>query len=187
MAIDKLPNNGLNNSILKNTQSTIKNSIKVIPQPETLSPDKNIIIDLLSISDEAKAVISEEKTLINNNWDKEEFQEMLRMLRETENSENPHINRIKCFKIAMRIMNGDTVPNKDILFLAENEPQMYSNALMLKQNNDNPKKYKTILEDKKGENSIDESSPIPIDSTSENSSEESISIDSVERPVEIKE
>ena len=53
----------------------------------------------------------------------------------------------KCLKIAMRIMNGDKVPIKDVKYLAENQPEMYMKAQLLKRVNPEPKKYKSVLDD----------------------------------------
>ncbi len=53
----------------------------------------------------------------------------------------------KCMKIAARIMHGDKVPMKDMKFLAEKNPDMFRNAIMLKQHNPEPKKYKSVLDD----------------------------------------
>lgn len=55
----------------------------------------------------------------------------------------------------MRIMNGDSVPNKDKAYLLEHYPQMYTNAELLKRKNDNPKKYKSLLEDDKEEDVVE--------------------------------
>ncbi len=55
----------------------------------------------------------------------------------------------KCFKIAMRIMAGDLVPTKDKQFLLEKQPKLYIQATSMQRDNDDPKKHKTLLEDKK--------------------------------------
>lgn len=67
-----------------------------------------------------------------------------------ESKENKSEDRIqdfaKCMKIAARIMHGDRVPMKDMKFLAEKNPDMFRNAVMLKRHNPEPKKYKSVLD-----------------------------------------
>lgn len=53
----------------------------------------------------------------------------------------------KCLIIAQRITRGDIVPTKDIKYLMENEPELYKQAILMRQPNDDPKKHKSVLED----------------------------------------
>ena len=56
----------------------------------------------------------------------------------------------KLLKIAMRIMNGDKVPTSDMKKLAKELPDLYKQAIIMRNtSNDNPKKYKKEFEDKK--------------------------------------
>ena len=56
----------------------------------------------------------------------------------------------KLLKIAMRIMNGDKVPTSDMKKLAKELPDLYKQAILMRNaSNDNPKKYKKEFEDKK--------------------------------------
>lgn len=150
-----------------------KDSDPINPSSQTLKSDKEIIDDIVSISGEAKELLAKDKNSISINEDLHEFEEMLNQLRESTNSPNPYMNHIKCIQIAMRIMNGDEVPSKDKAFLLENEPKMYSQAILLRQKNDHPKRHASLLEDEEDDVAIAESSDISF----ENSSEESISID----------
>lgn len=59
----------------------------------------------------------------------------------------------KCMTIAARIMNGDTVPQKDHKFLAEKYPELYEQAILMRRINHDPKKYKSLIEDEEEENS----------------------------------
>lgn len=106
---------------------------------------------------------------------------MLKYLEESSDKPNDKLDdRLKCIIIAMRIINGDHVPSKDRAFLAENEPEMYSNAILLRRQNDKPKKYDSLFEDKKNDPTDDISSPITFEGVSEKTSEESISRDNIE-------
>lgn len=53
----------------------------------------------------------------------------------------------RCLTIASRIARGDSVPMKDMKYLAEHEPDMFKQAILLRVPNDHPKKHKSVLED----------------------------------------
>ncbi len=53
----------------------------------------------------------------------------------------------RCLKIASRIARGDSVPMKDMKYLAEHEPDMFKQAILLRVPNDHPKKHKSVLDD----------------------------------------
>ena len=53
----------------------------------------------------------------------------------------------KCMTIASRIAKGDIVPAKDLKFLAEHEPDLYKQAIMLRTPNPKPKKHKSLVDD----------------------------------------
>ena len=62
----------------------------------------------------------------------------------------------KLLKIAMRIMNGDKVPMTDRKKLAEEMPDLYKQAtLMRRTDNDKPKKYKSEYEDDKDKTTVE--------------------------------
>lgn len=62
----------------------------------------------------------------------------------------------KLLKIAMRIMNGDKVPMADRKKLAEEMPDLYKQAtLMRRLDNDKPKKYKSEYEDDKDKSNVE--------------------------------
>lgn len=62
----------------------------------------------------------------------------------------------KLLKIAMRIMNGDKVPMADRKKLAEEMPDLYKQAtLMRRTDNDKPKKYKSEYEDDKDKSTVE--------------------------------
>lgn len=85
--------------------------------------------------------------------------------------------------IATRIRNGDNVPNKDTRFLLENEPEMYLRAILFRQKNNNPKKYKSILEDEKNDSVEESSSGI---SSVYKGVEVSISVNNIEVSVDVE-
>lgn len=53
----------------------------------------------------------------------------------------------KCMTIAHRITKGDKVPLKDMKFLMENEPDLYKQAILMRQPNPKPKEHKSVLEE----------------------------------------
>lgn len=176
MIIEKIQNM----KVVQNMPYRFENLDLVMPISETLISGKNSSKDTVSISVEAKDLLAKDESLVNMNERLEEFKEMMKQLRESSNGKKPYIDRIKCLQIAMRIMNGDKVPNKDMFFLAENEPAMYANALLLRKQNDKPKEYDSILEDEKDNATTDLSSPASFEGSSESSSGGSISTDAIE-------
>ena len=158
-----------------------KSSIADTGDSKKLKTNKDFNTDTISISSDGKKLLDEEKNLMLNNIEDESnmIAEMLRQLEESKNSENPYDGFIKCIQIAMRIMNGDKVPEKDKQFLIENQPQMYSNALLLRRPNEKPKKYDSLLADEKND-ADDIVSVGGFDGSSDDSSEASISSDNVE-------
>lgn len=79
----------------------------------------------------------------------------------------------KCMKIAARIQRGDIVPMKDMKYLAEHDPDMYKQAILLRIPNDHPKKHKSIIEDEDDKSEETQSSD-SADSTSEEGSGEAV-------------
>ncbi len=121
--------------------------------------------DTVSISDEAKALFNEEKEkfLEINNFSQEELNAMLESHKAaTDDSNSPLKTQLLCFKIAMRIISGDNVPNKDMAFLAEHEPGMLSRAMLLRRHNKDPKDHKSLLDNEQSDGSNDPPSPLPL-------------------------
>lgn len=76
------------------------------------------------------------------------LEEMLKNSRDqSEQSAESFDDLGKCMTIAARIMNGDTVPQKDHKFLAEKYPELYEQAILMRRINHDPKKYKSLVED----------------------------------------
>jgi len=128
---------------------------KTIPVNTSLKSNFNnepLIEDIVSISPEAKSFVDEgiKKYIGVNDYSQEELDVMVAQLRESaEDSNSPLKIQLQCFIIAMRIISGDNVPNKDRAFLAEHEPEMLGRALLLARAKEKPKDFKSILEDEK--------------------------------------
>ena len=67
--------------------------------------------------------------------------------KEAESMEDMYEAFSKCIKIAARISKGDIVPMKDMKYLAEHEPDMYKQAILMRMPNDKPKKHKSLVDD----------------------------------------
>ncbi len=121
--------------------------------------------DRASISQEAKLLFLESEKSNDYQEKIKEIEEMIERFKETnKKTEDPLDILGKCLQIALRIMKGDRVPAKDMQFLAENEPSLYSNALLLRQENDKPKTHDSLLEEEKDNiQSIDSSSEVVSD------------------------
>ena len=93
---------------------------------------------------------------------------------------------IKCLRIAMRIISGDTVPKEDHRYLAKNDPELYAKASVMKIQKADPKKLKRISDDEESDDKSDgkgdgnEDTPISNVESSEN-----ISITESESPGEL--
>jgi hypothetical protein len=74
--------------------------------------------------------------------------------------------KIKCLVIAMRIIKGDEVPAADHRFLAENDLELYTKAMSMRQQNPKPEKHDRLSEDpdagveETGENNAEAAAPI---------------------------
>ena len=112
-------------------------NLKINPT-EVPIPEVNPIMDTVTISDEAKEL----------RYNYQELLEELERLREaTEGAKDSSEDFIKCLLIAQRIMSGDRVPLKDEKFLAENQPDLYLRAMLMKTTKVDPKKHKSLIED----------------------------------------
>lgn len=71
----------------------------------------------------------------------------------------------KCLQIAMSIMDGDNVPQKDIQFLMENNPDLFKMAMSVRKMKEDPEDKDSVLEDeedKANESGKPESEPLSI-------------------------
>lgn len=118
------------------------------------------IMDTVTISDIAKELRYNYQELL---------EELERSRESTESAKDSSQDYIKSLVIAQRIMSGDRVPLKDEKFLAENQPELYLRAMLMKTTKVDPKKYKSLIEDEEDAVS-DVSSSGEIETPSEESS-----------------
>ncbi len=114
---------------------------------------KKRVEDQLSISDESRKLLEEKKAEKDREMEEklfmvERFKEDIEAAKE---AGSPYDDILKCIKIASRIMKGDKVPGKDMNYLAEHQPEMFSAAIMFRDNNEKPKSHKSLLEEPKEE------------------------------------
>ena len=76
--------------------------------------------------------------------------------------------RIKCMKIAMRIVSGDEVPPEDHRFLVKHDPGLYGKSIMMRMQKENPEKHKRISRDEEINEKIDIESRGDYQSPAEN-------------------
>jgi len=141
--------NGNQNRISSNIGAEGNEHLAKVPSSET---NPNAGTDTVYISAEAKNLLGE--IYKDRQTAFLEMKEQLSNIREQDGS--PYDIELKCIKIAMRILNGDYVPKQDEKFLAENNPEMYLRAIMLRKQNEDPEEYDSLLEEE--ESSTDESS-----------------------------
>ena len=108
---------------------------------------------------------SENKEKVSANLDKHaEEKTRLEQLREQKQQEYDSVIQQlekltdygKLLKIAMRIMNGDKVPMTDRKKLAEEMPDLYKQAILMRRlDNDKPRKYKSEYEDDKDKTTVE--------------------------------
>ena len=55
--------------------------------------------------------------------------------------------KIKCMRIAMRIMSGGVVPIEDKRYLAEKDPQLYFQAISLRVEKEDPEEYERLSDE----------------------------------------
>lgn len=160
---------------------------------KNIAPDKPVfkeqlskkqLNDTISISKEAKALIEEDLDELNEEkklLDSENKLEDLKELTKTGNQKNDMLSDdLKCVQIAMRIMNGDNVPSKDVKFLAVKNPKLLSNAILLRRQNDKPKDYKSLLDDEKDDTKTNPLTPNSPDESLESIAQESIEFNRTE-------
>lgn len=137
----------ITNSSLHNNPLESYNSVKQLEklkeaQSEIISKNNltNDVGDTIALSDQAKKLLEAEQVV----------QDISRQMEAAADSKrSPYDDFLKCLEIASRIMKGDQVPQADIRFLAEKEPELYSSAIFMKQNSKNPKQHKSLLDDEK--------------------------------------
>lgn len=105
--------------------------------------------DIAEISDEARRGQDDFQRMLD------ELRERYRTLREgliqaretSSGMAEAMKEKIICLRIAMRIMSGGKVPLKDRRYLMEKDPELYKQAICLRVEKKNPKKYDRLSED----------------------------------------
>ena len=84
----------------------------------------------------------------------QQLEQMREAEKQAEKSGKKFTDYGKLLKIAMRIMNGDKVPMADRKKLAEEMPDLYKQAILMRRL-DKPKKYKSEYEDDKDKTTVE--------------------------------
>ena len=67
--------------------------------------------------------------------------------------------KIRCMRIAMRIMSGGKVPLADQRYLAEKDIELYTQAISMRIEKEDPEEYDRLSEDEKSDSVIDTNDP----------------------------
>lgn len=147
------------NDILKNdysaynTQITDNSSIQTGLLEDNSDSDvqqtETILEDTVNISDNGRQKARETKEeQARVEREREELLKQLENAREQgEAVADMMEKRMKCLLIASRIMGGDEVPVEDYRYLAENDLDLYSKAVSMRMEKENPNKHKRVSED----------------------------------------
>lgn len=130
-------------------------------QNKTGADEKQKVLESTT-SEDARA---EEKTRLEQlrEQKKQEYDSAMQQLeqmreaeKQAEKSGKKFTDYGKLLKIAMRIMNGDKVPMADRKKLAEEMPDLYKQAILMRRlDNDKPKKYKSEYKDDKDKTTVE--------------------------------
>lgn len=153
-----------------------------INNTDSIESKKNSKEDILTISEEAQLALEEKREEMLREMEEksamiENFKEQMKA---SESEESPYEIELKCLLIAMRIIGGDEVPQKDKSFLMEHKPDMYINSITFRKQSEDPKKHKSLLKDKKQNDSIQEAQKLNIELNSSTSTEKSVEADTSE-------
>lgn len=148
----------LNKEIVYNPKENISSEIYL----QAPSNKNNSNVDKAIISDEARKLMADNENSDISSKTLNESKEILKDLKELSTQKNDVYGvYIKCLQISSRIINGDNVPAEDIQFLAEKEPKLFTDSILLRQEKRNPKDYDSLLED---EDLVSTDENIPLES-----------------------
>ena len=136
----------INRDALENNKS----KLSAQPQaPETTILEALTVEDKVDISADAKNKTDDfQKKLDDMRNEMQTLREGLRRVSEAGSSAaKAWKERIKCLKIAMRIMSGDIVPEEDYRYLRERDMELYSRAIQMRIEKEDPKEYDRLSED----------------------------------------
>lgn len=109
----------------------------------------------LLISYESRELLKKSKAEEEREKRIEDFRQLKEMFdrlnKANEESDDQLTILSKCIKIAIRIIQGDHVPEQDAKFLMENNPELYSTAINLRRLKEDPEEWDSVLEDEKEE------------------------------------
>jgi len=114
---------------------------------------RNSMKDTVEISTEGRerAGNLKNETESTLNW----YEEMMRQLESAREQGEAMAEaarvRIKCLIIAARIMSGDKVPREDYRYLAKHDLELYSKAVSLRMEKEDPKKHRRVSEKEKSD------------------------------------
>lgn len=118
----------------------------ILPLPKAQSapsaPDVGIRQDSIAISEEAKAFAAKQTS---GTMDASMQDDLKAQMKQSEDEGSAYQTYIKCMRIALRIMNGDEVPEEDRKFLMDNEPELYAKAITLRMEKEDPEEYDSLL------------------------------------------
>jgi len=117
--------------------------------PKIQSPEVLPAVDTVDISAGAKKKTDDFQEMFDEMRSKmHELREGLKQAREAgEGAASAWREKIKCLQIAMRIMSGDIVPEEDHRYLREKDVELYSKAIQLRIEKEDPKEYDRLSED----------------------------------------
>ena len=126
-----------------------KSAADALKRPQKTETPDIIPEDAVEISAEAKRKAADPQNRL------EEMRGRLRELREEmkrareagEGVAEAIKEKIRCIQIAMRIMSGNKVPVEDHQYLLEKDPGLYSQAISMKIEKDDPEEYDRLSED----------------------------------------
>ncbi len=140
---------------VKQETANIKKGAAAFEDPAAAHIPANtaMVTDSVTISSDARAlltIVEKEQPPTEQAEGAAKFIAMLEQhKKQTEGVDSAFDDFAKCIKIALRIMNGDQVPLQDHRFLAEKEPALYENAIMMRRHNEDPEKHDSLLDDEK--------------------------------------
>jgi hypothetical protein len=154
------------------TGSTNTNSISAIIAQTR--PDNKILnytannrsseTDTSTLTEDTVVISTEGKAKSDSFQSKlEEMRNRYRMLREdlkraeaaASGMAEQYKEKIRCMRIAMRIMSGGKVPIEDQRYLAERDMELYTQAMSMKLEKADPKEYDRLSEDEKSDSITD--------------------------------
>ena len=145
---------GLESVTRVSSSPSFRSSLKTGVQPDD-EQQSEVEANQQKFIDEQKKAAEEFKRKQEQKQKEKEQEQELDMLRkqleasqkEAEAMEDQFEAFAKCLKIASRVSRGDIVPAKDLKYLAEHEPDLYKQAILLRMPNPKPKKHKSVVGD----------------------------------------